>query len=123
MTNKDIGEKGEKIAEKYLREQGFSILAKNYARPWGEIDIVAQKGRSIRFVEVKTLVVKGSNDGGFRPEEKVDYGKIKRIHRAAETFLNDHDIDFDWQIDVVAVLIDRDSGESRIEFIEHAFFD
>ena len=50
-----IGDRGEEIACKYLENKGFSIIERNYWRPWGEIDIVAKKGSILSFVEVKSV--------------------------------------------------------------------
>jgi len=49
-----IGQIGEEIAENYLRENKFRIISRNYRKPWGEIDLIVQKGKSLHFVEVKT---------------------------------------------------------------------
>lgn len=50
-----IGSLGEEIAERFLVQRGFRILHRNYWRPWGELDIVAEKKDTIHFVEVKAL--------------------------------------------------------------------
>ena len=52
---KEIGAWGESIAADWLAEQGCQILARNIRTPYGEIDIIAQQGDVIIFVEVKTL--------------------------------------------------------------------
>lgn len=52
---KRIGPLGEELTVKFLVKHGYRILDRNYRRPWGELDIVAQKGGKIHFVEVKTL--------------------------------------------------------------------
>jgi putative endonuclease len=51
---KVIGNHGEEVTARYLQEQGFSIRAMNYRKPYGEIDIIAQKKDLLIFVEVKT---------------------------------------------------------------------
>lgn len=50
-----IGDLGEGIACNYLRGKGFEIIERNYWKPWGEIDIVAEKQGITYFIEVKTV--------------------------------------------------------------------
>lgn len=50
-----IGKIGEDCACDYLRKEGYKILERNYLKKWGELDIVAQKGKKIHFVEVKSV--------------------------------------------------------------------
>jgi len=54
-NTKKIGDLGEEISVKYLKNKGFSILETNYLRKWGEIDIVAEKDEVVHFIEVKTV--------------------------------------------------------------------
>ena len=54
-ARKAVGEIGEEIACQFLERKGFKILERNYRKPWGEIDIIAEKDGVIRFVEVKAV--------------------------------------------------------------------
>lgn len=78
------GALGEQLATDYLLQKGYSVLVRNYRIKGGEIDIVAQKGGDIIFVEVK---LRNSNRFGY-PEEAVSYMKKKRVARAIRTFLH-----------------------------------
>ena len=58
-TQKDVhkkllGKKGERLAEEYLKKQGYTLLKRNYRTPYGEADLVFLVGDEIVFVEVKT---------------------------------------------------------------------
>ena len=58
-TNKQkVGEIGENVASEYLKKKGFKILERNYWKKWGELDIIAQKGDVIHFVEVKNSLIR-----------------------------------------------------------------
>ncbi len=131
MSTKETGKLGEIIAEKYLREKGYRILDRNYVYriqggpPKGEIDIVAQKDKTISFVEVKTLRLAPLAQGKpFYPEQHVDLAKQQKTIKAAQFWLMKNKIPLDtkWQIDVVAVEIDSKNGQSEIRHLKNAIF-
>jgi putative endonuclease len=107
---KKLGKIGEEIAAEFLRKKGYKILDRNYKfqipgdLQKGEIDIVAKKGDTICFVEVKTL--KDPKIEIF-PEEKVDFQKRKKLIKVAESWLikNKIPLNSKWQIDIVSVLM------------------
>ncbi len=111
-----IGQIGEQIAENYLRKNKFLIIGRNYRKPWGEIDLIAQKGKSLHFIEVKTQIADFVN----RPEDKVDWRKQKRIKRAALAYLSEkrYPPDQEWQIGVIAVELTPDLGVWEIRYVE-----
>jgi len=128
MNPKQLGNFGERIAENYLKKKGYQILDKNYSfripgNPLkGEIDVVAKKGDIITFIEVKTLRLASlAQDGSFSPEEKVNFGKQKKLVRMAESWLIKKKIPLNskWQIDVVAITIDS-KREIKINHFENA---
>lgn len=121
-----IGEKGESEATKYLKDNGFSILDRNYRRPWGELDIIAQKDKKIYFVEVKTVTRKTyfpNLKNTYEPEDNIHPWKIKRLSRIIETYLLDKKIDddVDWQIDSIAVYLDSRGELIKIDRLEDIF--
>ncbi|HRY30801.1 MAG TPA: YraN family protein [Candidatus Paceibacterota bacterium] len=90
------GNFGEDIAVRFLVKQGFRILARNYLRRAGEIDIIAERFGEIHFIEVKSIFLKNVSretirGGGlnYRPEENVSRKKIFKMIKAAELFLLD----------------------------------
>ena len=109
--NKEIGARGEEIAARYLEKQGYTILARNYLKKWGEIDIVARETvGKVHFVEVKTVsyetkaaLSEAVTRRTWRPEENVHSFKLRKLQRAIESWLSEHRYAGDWQIDVVAV--------------------
>ena len=53
-TRKLLGDKGEAIAAEYLEKLGYRIIAKNYRKALGEIDLLAQINDTSVIVEVKS---------------------------------------------------------------------
>lgn len=78
-----LGQRGENVAAKYLRNQGFKILLRNFRCELGEIDIIARDGKTIVFVEVKTR----TNDDPT-PEDQVNSPKRHQITKAARFYLS-----------------------------------
>ena len=77
-----LGDRGENVAARYLRNQGYRIIERNVRSEAGEIDIVARDGRVLVFVEVKT---RAYDDPA--PEDQVNAVKQRRLTRAAKSYL------------------------------------
>ena len=104
------GDIGERIAQKYLKERGYTIIETNYLKNWGELDIVAQIGVVIHVIEVKTHTfdskdaLNRSRDGdNWQPEEQVHGRKLHQIEKALQTWIVENDWEGEYQIDVIAV--------------------
>ena len=54
MNKSEIGKLGEDFVCRYLSERGYNIISRNYRIKGGEIDIIAENGDYIAFVEVKS---------------------------------------------------------------------
>src|SRR5579863_4831950 len=111
-----LGRRGERAAEKYLKRNGYRIVARNFRAAGAEIDLVAMDGEMLVFVEVKT---RRSRDAGA-PEEAVDERKQKQIRRAAEMFATRYRAeDVTMRFDIVAV--DASGKRLEIEHLRNAF--
>ncbi len=112
---KSIGIDGEAQVARYLSDRGFRILARNYAKLYGEIDIIAAKDDVIAFVEVKTRSYHYLN-----PAEIITPSKQKKIIMTAHAFITSHDYDDKtYRFDVAFVtLVDETVS---IEYIDNAF--
>lgn len=118
-----FGDIGEDTAKRYLIDIGFNILALKYAKPYGEIDIVAKKDRNLHFIEVKTS--RYFPDTAFLPEVRVNKRKISNIKKICETYLREVKAPDDqrWQIDVFSVILNADNTVKELNLIENAVFE
>jgi len=120
-----IGDLGEEIACKYLERKGFRIVDRNYLKPWGEIDIVAESPQILSFIEVKTVTREPSKGDvsceSIRPEENMHPAKLRRLHRAVQTYLLDHKVSEsrEWRIDLACVYLDFATRRAKVEMFEN----
>ena len=115
-TELPLGRRGERAAEKYLKRNGYRIVARNFRASGAEIDLVAIDGETLVFVEVKT---RRSRDAGA-PEESVDARKQMRMRRAAEAFSVRYRVgERELRFDIVAV--DAAGKHFGIELLRNAF--
>ena len=111
-----LGAAAEEAACRYLAEQGFRVLDRNWRRPWGELDIVAARGATVHFVEVKAATARYA---GFEPFRRADGWKMHKVARTARTWLsaNRYGPDTEWQLDIISVIMG--SGEPQIELFRN----
>lgn len=113
------GERGETLAYWYLRQAGYTIVARNRrARSGaGELDLVGWDGSILAFVEVKTRTSQESGP----PEAAVSRAKQKRIVRAAKEFMRRvRGKQFSYRFDIVSVAWDPEAG-FQVRLIKDAF--
>ena len=114
---KDVGAIGEKLAADLLKKRGYKIIQRNFRCREGEIDIIAQKGECLVFVEVRTK----KNTAFGTPEESVTLSKREKLIALANTYLQACDNPpSSWRIDVVAVELGPNNRVSRLNHIENA---
>jgi putative endonuclease len=114
---KRYGQAGESAAEEYLRRKGYRIVARNLRSPAGELDLVAEDGQVLVFVEVKAR--RTDSFGGA--VHAVHQRKQKKLIQLAAQYLARHHIkDRLCRFDVV-LLQGADAVASRIEHIQNAF--
>lgn len=100
----NFGRNGEVFAAKYLEDNGYEVLCRNFRCKIGEIDIIAKRDAVISFVEVKT---RGGDFFGF-PEAAVDRRKQDRMRKIAEYYLAKNRLEVsDVQFDVIAIEIEH----------------
>jgi putative endonuclease len=116
MNNNLLGAFGEQEAARYLRREGYMILAANYETYVGELDIVAQKGKCLCFVEVKTRTEGGINS----PADAVDGRKRDNIRGSASAYMNACSLNMKYRFDIIEVFV-RDEKVVKINHIKNAF--
>lgn len=117
----NIGKIGEDIAAAFLERKGFRIICRNYRKGYGEIDIIAEKGGVVRFVEVKSLSREmsfGNERESYRPEEQVHRSKLSKIQKTAEWYMAEKKDDRDFQIDVVGIYLDNKNKKATCRLYE-----
>ncbi|MCB2201287.1 YraN family protein [bacterium] len=112
----ELGKKGELIARKFLEEIGFQIIESNWRHEKDEIDVIAKDGDELVMVEVKTRSTRYFGE----PSEAVGAAKESFMIRAAEAYLEIHDLNMDTRFDIISIVADN-KGES-IEHIKDAFY-
>lgn len=136
-----IGRIGEDIAVKYLENKGFLVIGRNYLKKCGEIDIIAQKGKTLHFIEVKS--VSRENTGSissthsthrsdlckdvsretdsYRPEDNIHPLKLKRLARTIQVYLLEKYPKGgpEWVFDAITVQLDTKNRRACVRFLDN----
>jgi putative endonuclease len=116
QARQELGKSGEELACRELVSRGYAISARRYRTRYGEIDIVAEDGPTVVFVEVK---MKSSAECGFAAESVTPW-KQRRVVRMAVDYIARHNLcDRPIRFDVVA--IDLVDGQPQVTVIPAAF--
>jgi putative endonuclease len=119
MNRKAVGDLGETAVCRWLEQNGHTIRCRNFRIRGGEIDIIAERGGVLCFVEVRARRVGALASG----DETVDPAKQARIIRAAYRYIEQQEIDEDaWTIryDIASVELWQGAVIS-IDYLENAF--
>ena len=111
-----LGKTGERLAIKYLRDNGYRVLEKNWVTGRKEIDIISEDYEFIIFIEVKTRMA----DFQLHPRDAVSVPKQRNIIYAAQTYIQRNDIDKEARFDIVTIVVDGPRHE--LEHIKDAFY-
>lgn len=114
-----LGRWGEDQAAEYLRKKGFRVTDANWKCRFGEIDLVAEDGVFLCFVEVKLR--KSAAYGAAA--EFVDGRKQNRLRAAAELYLMGHPTRLQPRFDVIEIYAPQgtDTKKPEIVYLENAF--
>lgn len=114
---KIVGQQGEAVVVSFLQNQGFKILAQNYQKFFGEIDIIAQRENIVSFIEVKTR-----NNPVVSMHELVTPVKQRKIILVAKTFISlqyNMPENTTYRFDVA--LVHLNDNDCNITYIPNAF--
>jgi putative endonuclease len=111
-----LGSEGEHLAVKFLKKRGYKIIARNYKTPIGEIDIIAEDGDTIVFVEVKTR----TDDSFGQPFEAVNRRKRQKMKNLALLYLKKQGKESPVRFDILSIFY-MNNGNKEIEHIKDAF--
>ncbi len=113
------GRWGEQLAVRFLKKKRYKIIGQRVrVGKRDELDIIAEHGGALIFVEVKTR----KNEDFGRPFSAVNTAKRKYLSRAAIAYLKRQNPPADYfRFDVVEVIGEPDMGPPKIRHIENAF--
>jgi len=115
IDNRETARAGEHLAAEHLTRNGCVVLQRNWRCPHGEVDIIAQEGDTILFVEVKAR----HHIAHALPREAVDARKQARLRQCAELYLSLYCPDAPCRFDVIEVW--WHAGKAHLQWLREAF--
>lgn len=112
-----VGKQGEEAVVAYLQKEGYSICARNFSGHYGEVDIIAQRGEVLAFVEVKAR-----SSLYFNLSEVIVPSKQRKIIKTARFFIATNGYrDMVYRFDIALLAAQQNSWD--ITYIPNAFTD
>lgn len=99
-THNDFGKLAEAKAAEFLKENGYTILQYNYRYQKAEIDLIAEYGNQIVFIEVKAR----TSHHFSQPYEAVTRAKIRHIIRGSNAYLEQYNYDKEARFDIISIV-------------------
>ncbi len=115
-TTVETGRHGEDLATQYVTNSGYRIEARNWHFPGGELDLLCWQDDTLIVIEVKAR----TGDSFGTPEEAVTEAKKERLLMGGLAYLNAHDLDVDWRIDVITIQFAASGRVWRLDHYEGA---
>lgn len=117
-----VGEFGESLATRWLTDEGYTIVERNWACSLGEIDIIATKDDILHFIEVKSVQanLSGSGENSYNPADNVTNGKLQKVIITCLEYIHKVGISGykEWVLDVVLVKFDTKTKKAHINMIQ-----
>ena len=99
-AHNELGKWGEDLAADYLQRKGYTIIERDWKSGKRDLDIIAQDGNVIVFVEVKTR----RNRLFGEPEESVDYHKLQNLQQAISHYVKFKHIRQEIRFDIISIV-------------------
>lgn len=121
-TRAALGKRGEDLAADYLANSGYTLVARNWRTPGGELDIIAHEGEWLVVVEVRTRRAgpAGADPVAGSPEASVTPAKQARLAALTEAYLHEHPWDGSVRVDVIALELARNGTVARLNHLRDA---
>ena len=114
-----LGNYGEKQAAKYLKRHGYKIVKRNFVADTHEIDIIAETGDTLVFVEVKTRTLGTNHPNEPRPASSVNAEKQRGIISAAKVYSAFNPTSKKKRFDVIEVYVNSNTKRYSLAEIKH----
>jgi putative endonuclease len=109
-ARQEFGELGERIAERWLKRQGWRVVQRRFRNGHRDIDLVVERDGTVAFVEVKARRGLAFGD----PVEAVNWSKQRELVRSASVWIDRHGKPAEsYRFDVVGVLVEGDRVQVR----------
>jgi putative endonuclease len=116
IKNIELGNSGEEVVARFLEKQNVQILEQNFRTKLGEIDIIAQKGSTLAFVEVKTRRTEY-----FDTSYVITKSKKSRLSKAARQYMLENNITQKHCRFDVAIVVANDN-KPVVRYFRNAFY-
>jgi putative endonuclease len=112
----ELGKFGEELAYKKIKRLGYKKIIRNYRCPQGEVDLIANDGDTLVFIEIKT---RRDKSVGYA-KEAVNARKRRQLSKVALFYMKSNNcFETRARFDVIAVSLK--GGKPLIEVIKNAF--
>lgn len=114
MNLGEIGKTAEDKTVAFLRKNGFKVIKRNYSCRFGEIDIIAEKGKFIVFVEIKAR----KENNIVSPAQAVDGDKMQRIMLTANDYMYKTFCELQPRFDIARVTV-KEAENGKLTYSLH----
>lgn len=111
-----LGRKGEAEAARFLTQNNYKILEKNYRYRKAEVDLIVQKNKTLIAVEIKTR----SSDFFGNPALFLKTKQQQRIVEAINYYVKHNNLDVEVRFDVISIV--KNKGGFEIQHLKNAFY-